>query len=368
VSVDEEGSEAFAPIQRIGGAAGWYADNWFWRLRGLLDTLRGGVGLRRGRRDPEDLRVGDTVDFWRVERLESARLLLLAAEMKIPGRLWLQFEVDSRRDGSVVRQTTVFDPAGYVGFAYWYLLYPIHDRVFRRMLRGIQNAIQSGTRPRLRRRRGRFRSRAGWESGPRALVHVLPRRRAGGVPESGAVHSIQEAEVLIPRPELERLWRPETLELLAGSYWRFLARLFVGVIHVVHKRDSPTIVFLFSLFPLLHFRTPEYETDEDRGRATWRIERGLLVAKDGRGRGYLRLSVERLDRAIETHPATGLREPRAAVLVRVEVQNFYPWLRGTGRFARVGTWLYSRTQLRMHVLVCNAFLRSLAHLELPGPA
>jgi hypothetical protein len=187
------------------------------------------------------------------------------------------------------------------------------------------------------------------------------------VPESGAVQSIQEAEVLVPFEELEWLWRPETLERLAGSYWRFLARVFVGLIHVVHERNSPTIVFLSSLFPLLHFHAPEYETDESGGQATWQIERGLLVAKGGRGRGYLRLSVERLDRAIETPLPPVVPEPRAAVLVRVEVRNFYPWLRGTGRFARVGTWLYSRTQLRIHVLVCTAFLRSLAHLELPRP-
>jgi uncharacterized protein YbjT (DUF2867 family) len=142
VRVARRPEEAFAPIQRIGGTTGWYSANWFWRLRGLLDTLRGGVGLRRGRRDPNDLRVGDTVDFWRVERLEPGRLLLLAAEMKIPGRLWLQFEVDPRDRYSTVRQTTVFDPAGYVGLAYWYLLYPVHHRVFGRMLRGIQRAAR----------------------------------------------------------------------------------------------------------------------------------------------------------------------------------------------------------------------------------
>jgi uncharacterized protein YbjT (DUF2867 family) len=134
--------EAFVPIQRIGGSTGWYAANPFWRLRGLLDTLRGGVGLRRGRRDPDELRIGDTVDFWRVERLESGRTLRLAAEMKIPGRLWLQFEVDSAEQHSVVRQTTVFDPAGYVGLAYWYLLFPVHRRVFKQMLLGIQRAMQ----------------------------------------------------------------------------------------------------------------------------------------------------------------------------------------------------------------------------------
>ena len=110
--------------------------------RGLLDTLRGGVGLRRGRRDQLDLRVGDTVDFWRVERIEQGRLLRLAAEMKLPGRLWLQFEVTpDDGGGSHIRQTTVFDPAGYVGLAYWYVLCPVHHLIFSRMLRGIARAV-----------------------------------------------------------------------------------------------------------------------------------------------------------------------------------------------------------------------------------
>jgi uncharacterized protein YbjT (DUF2867 family) len=142
VSVAGQPQEAFAPIQRIGGTTGWYSANWFWRLRGLLDTLRGGVGLRRGRRDANDLRVGDAVDFWRVEGLEPGRLLRLAAEMRIPGRLWLQFEVDAIDRGSLVRQTTIFDPAGYVGLAYWYLLYPVHHRVFGGMLRGVRRAMR----------------------------------------------------------------------------------------------------------------------------------------------------------------------------------------------------------------------------------
>jgi len=141
VRVARDPEHAFVPIQRIGGANGWYAAERFWRLRGLLDRLRGGVGLRRGRRDPTDLRVGDAVDFWRVEELERGHLLRLAAEMKIPGRLWLQFEVESTKDESLVRQTTVFDPFGYAGLIYWYLLYPIHDRVFSRMLRGIEHAV-----------------------------------------------------------------------------------------------------------------------------------------------------------------------------------------------------------------------------------
>jgi hypothetical protein len=136
------GEEAFRPVERIGGETGWYSANWFWSLRGLLDTLRGGAGLRRGRRDPHRLQVGDEVDFWRVESLESGRFLRLSAEMKMPGRLWLQFEVNATDSRTLLRQTTVFDPAGYVGRAYWYLLYPVHRWVFARMLIGISRAAQ----------------------------------------------------------------------------------------------------------------------------------------------------------------------------------------------------------------------------------
>jgi uncharacterized protein YbjT (DUF2867 family) len=139
VQVDREPDDAFIAIQRLGGQTGWYATDWFWRLRGCLDRARGGVGLRRGRRDPVDLRVGDQVDFWRVERIEPGRLLRLAAEMKMPGRLWLQFEV-RREDGqSTVRQTTVFDPSGLAGLTYWYALYPIHRRVFGQLLQAIES-------------------------------------------------------------------------------------------------------------------------------------------------------------------------------------------------------------------------------------
>jgi hypothetical protein len=106
------------------------------------------VGLRRGRRDDVDLRIGDTVDFWRVERLEFGRLLRLAAEMRIPGRLWLQFEVDPDGNGCAqIRQTTVFDPAGYVGLGYWYLLCPIHQLVFASMLRGIGDRARAEIGP-----------------------------------------------------------------------------------------------------------------------------------------------------------------------------------------------------------------------------
>jgi uncharacterized protein YbjT (DUF2867 family) len=166
--LNADASDAFDPIQRIGGHTGWYAGNWFWRARGLLDTLSGGVGLRRGRRDPVDLRVGDTIDFWRVDTLDPDRRLRLTAEMRIPGRLWLQFELDPHNDGGVqLRQTTVFDPAGCVGLAYWYLLCPIHHLVFGSMLRAIGRVI---ARPAAARATGRPR-RGGAERTRRSMKY-----------------------------------------------------------------------------------------------------------------------------------------------------------------------------------------------------
>jgi uncharacterized protein YbjT (DUF2867 family) len=130
-------AEAFVPIRRVGGTTGWYYGNWLWRLRGFLDLLVGGVGMRRGRRDPDALRVGDVLDFWRVEVFEPDRRLRLLAEMKLPGRAWLEFEVEGDDRTSLIRQTAVFDPLGLSGLLYWYLLYPVHRLVFAGMLRGI---------------------------------------------------------------------------------------------------------------------------------------------------------------------------------------------------------------------------------------
>jgi uncharacterized protein YbjT (DUF2867 family) len=130
---------AFAPIRRIGGQNGWYFANFLWRIRGFIDLLVSGVGLRRGRRNTERPAVGDALDFWRVEAYEPDRLLRLFAEMKVPGRAWLEFEVEPAGDGSVVRQTAIFEPAGLAGLAYWYLLYPFHAWIFRGMLREIVN-------------------------------------------------------------------------------------------------------------------------------------------------------------------------------------------------------------------------------------
>ncbi|HET7554979.1 MAG TPA: SDR family oxidoreductase [Gaiellaceae bacterium] len=132
--------QAFAPVRRIGGGEGWYYGNRLWRLRGFLDLLVGGVGLRRGRRDPELPAVGSTLDFWRVEAYEPDRLLRLRAEMRLPGRAWLQFEVDGDEHGSEIRQTALFDPVGLAGLVYWYALLPLHALVFRGMLDGIAQA------------------------------------------------------------------------------------------------------------------------------------------------------------------------------------------------------------------------------------
>lgn len=130
-------ADAFTPIRMIGGERGWYYGNWMWWLRGFMDLLVGGAGVRRGRRHPEDVVVGDTIDFWRVEAYEPDHLLRLQAEMKLPGRAWLEFEVEDEQGGSSIRQTAVFDAVGLSGLLYWYLLYPAHILVFSGMLRSI---------------------------------------------------------------------------------------------------------------------------------------------------------------------------------------------------------------------------------------
>jgi hypothetical protein len=147
IHVDVPAAAAFAPIQRIGGTTGWYAYDWLWHLRGALDLLVGGVGMRRGRPSPDRLRVGDTLDFWRVEAFEPDRLLRLQAEMRVPGRAWLQFDVIDSGDGSTIRQSALFDPAGWHGKMYWYALTPVHQLVFGGMLRAIARAARRGASP-----------------------------------------------------------------------------------------------------------------------------------------------------------------------------------------------------------------------------
>jgi hypothetical protein len=124
-------------IQRIGGKNGWFFADGLWRLRGFLDLLVGGVGMRRGRRDPVRLSIGDVVDCWRVEGFEAGKSIHLAAEMKLPGRAWLAFEVTPTANGCRITQTAMYDPVGLWGLVYWYVVWPAHQLVFSGMLRGI---------------------------------------------------------------------------------------------------------------------------------------------------------------------------------------------------------------------------------------
>ena len=146
-------AEAFGPVRRIGGRTGYYYGNRLWKIRGWIDLFAGGVGMRRGRRDDEQLKNGDTVDCWRVESIEPDRKLVLASEMRLPGRAWLEFEAAEENGGTRIRQTAIFDPAGLWGLVYWYTVYPMHELVFAGILRGIARAAEksgSDKKPDLR--------------------------------------------------------------------------------------------------------------------------------------------------------------------------------------------------------------------------
>jgi hypothetical protein len=185
----------------------------------------------------------------------------------------------------------------------------------------------------------------------RARVTIIHVPESHGSEESGPTGSRQTAEVTLPREELEKLWSPEHLESLARTYWSFLSRFSLGLIRVLYTEDSRDVVFLRRPFVLLRFHKPEYEFNRDGGTVTWPINRGVLVARRGRGRGFLRLSVQRRPLQEGSDEVT--------LLISSEVTNFYPTI--ATRFSR---WIYEQTQLRIHVIVTHAFLRSLANLEL----
>ncbi len=142
IAVPLSAEQVFPSVEAIGGETGWYFANWLWRLRGFLDLLVGGVGMRRGRRDPRRLLPGDTVDFWRVELIEPNRRLRLRAEMRLPGRAWLEFEVEPNGPSCTLRQTAEFDPSGWMGHLYWYALYPLHGLIFGNMLGNLARAAE----------------------------------------------------------------------------------------------------------------------------------------------------------------------------------------------------------------------------------
>jgi hypothetical protein len=153
------------------------------------------------------------------------------------------------------------------------------------------------------------------------------------------------------------MWSPEYLERLAATYWRFITRFTLGLLRVRHTHHTREVVLLGGPFVLLRFRKPEYHIEPGAGVVTWPIDRGLLVAPSGRGRGYLRLSVRRA-------PNDDGRSDDVTATISSEVVNFYPMLANWGWFSRIGQLIYNETQLRIHVIVTHAFLRSLANLDL----
>ena len=145
-AVPEQVYKVFASI---GGSKGWYYANWLWRLRAVLDRLVGGVGMRRGRRDPLDLVPGDALDWWRVEAVEQGKLIRLRAEMRVPGNAWLEFRADPCADGaSNLQQIAYFQPKGLFGQLYWYALYPIHRLIFWGMVNAIAQSAERENRAR----------------------------------------------------------------------------------------------------------------------------------------------------------------------------------------------------------------------------
>jgi hypothetical protein len=168
---------------------------------------------------------------------------------------------------------------------------------------------------------------------------------------TGAVRSLQTAELLLPAEALEQLWSPEYLERLARTYWRFLSRVTLGLLHVHYTERERSVVVVLPALRLLTFDAPEYEMDPQRGLVRWRIVRGLLVARRGRdGHGYLQIEVLR---------RPSVDSEQAHLRVEVEVASFYPAI--AQRFSRR---IYDATQSRIHVIVTRAFLRSLRRLDL----
>lgn len=146
IEIDASAADVYRAVCRVGGGNGWYAADWLWRLRGWMDRLVGGPGLRRGRRNPEGVSYGDALDFWRVTNVESERRLELHAEMKMPGIATLTFEIEPDPNGATkcrLLQIARFKPRGVLGLAYWYAVLPLHGFVFRGMQEGIRRAAES---------------------------------------------------------------------------------------------------------------------------------------------------------------------------------------------------------------------------------
>jgi hypothetical protein len=169
--------------------------------------------------------------------------------------------------------------------------------------------------------------------------------------QRGAVRSVQSADLQIDSKALEAIWTPMNLERLARTYWRFLTRCTLGLIRIQYTDEERFVVFIRKPFVLLAFRKPEYEMDEVRGIVRWRIERGVLVAAPGiNSDGYLEIDVAR-------RPSE--KPGQSTLHVDVEIANYYPRIA-----ASIAQWVYAATQSKIHVLVCYAFLRSIARGDL----
>lgn len=201
-------------------------------------------------------------------------------------------------------------------------------------------ALSAVVASRRRRRRGRARAQAVIISPPKSTV----------IAKDGAVRSAQMAELTLAEEDFRRLWNATNLENLARTYWRFLSRVTLGLIRVVYGENERSVVFIGRPLTLLRFDAPEYVLDREYGSVRWQIRDGLLVARSGRGCGFLALVVTHLE---------GGSAGRVRVLIEVEVANFYPSIA-----AGFSVPVYEVTQSAIHVLVTHAFLRSLAHLAL----
>jgi hypothetical protein len=193
----------------------------------------------------------------------------------------------------------------------------------------------------------RRRRRAG---GAPAQAVIISPRESTVIAKDGAVRSVQSAELTVAAADLDRLWSPTSLEDLGRTYWRFLSRVTLGLIRVVYGKDERAVVLLARPLTLLRFDPPEYLLEPDHGNIRWRIRDGLLVARSGRGSGYLAVDVRR---------RPGPTVEQATLRIEVEVANFYPAIA-----SGLSQLVYEATQSNIHVLVTHAFLRSLAKLQL----
>lgn len=171
---------------------------------------------------------------------------------------------------------------------------------------------------------------------------------------TGGVTCEQQAEITVDPATFKELWTPSTLELLARLYWRYVERRSRGLIRIEYRPDRQTVILARPRIDLITFRPPEFHTGPDSAWVQWPIDRGLLVARDGRGQGFLRITAGR-------SPGDPVATERK-IVVSSTVSNFYPWVRGSGWFARLGAWIYAQTQLRFHIAITRGFLESLERI------